>query len=416
MLILLNILSTLTGQIIFLSPLDSNVNAKAAIAILGAIILLYIIFSIGVILTTFAFKRKKSKKELVIAIIAHSITAIAGLMYLFGDDITTILVLYSNEFECNENCRLVFQAVGRALLISAILFFRLTPAFVNKSTVVMNLVSDEHISQPSWSPWKATAQSVALIVELDAWFSAVAELPLHADTYCPVHELIVSWVLYGISLVIWAVLLLLIMTPGIIKAMGKCQENICKIFSICGVIMVIWFCSAVLILADNSQPIGCLFNCDLHVESINNRTDTCNERRFYGATIGLNILVLILLSTITVALLIHWVKKLLQPSVVIQQHDSASIKEDNFNENNGRSHANNDEGNESNNGESDGGKNESHSDNEESRGGNEVDHKESQGGSEEYHGDISQGNEDSQGNSEESCGDNEGSYTITSKN
>ena len=409
MLILLNILSTLTGQIIFLSPLDNNINARAAIAILAAIILLYIIFSIGVILTTFAFKRKKSKKELAIAIIAHSITAIAGLMYLVGDDITTILVLYSNEFECNENCRLVFQTVGRALLISAILFFRLTPAFVNKSTVVMNLVSDEHISHPSWSPWKATAQSVALIVELDAWFSAVADLPLHADTYCPVHELIVSWVLYGASLVIWAVLLLLIVTPGIIKAKGKCQENIFKIFAICGVIVVIWFCSAVLILADNTQPLGCLFNCDLHVVSTNNRTDTCNERRFYGATLSLNTLVLILLSTITVALLSHWVKKLLQPSVVIQQHDSASIKEDNFNENNGHSHEDNDEGNESNNGELHVGKNESHNDNEESQGGNEVDHKESQGGNEEYHGNTSQGNEESQGNS----GDNEGSYTIT---
>ena len=412
MLILLNILSTLTGQIIFLSPLNRNINAKAAIAVLVAVILLYIIFSIGVILTTFAFKRKKSRKELAVAIIAHSITAVAGLMYLVGDDITTVFVLYSNEFECNEDCRLVFQAVGRALLISAILFFRLTPAFVNKSTVVMNLVSDEQISHPSWSPWKATAQSVALIVELDAWFSAVAELPLHADTYCPVHELIVSWVLYGVSLVIWAVLLLLIVTPGIIKAMGKCQENVCKTFAIFGVIVVIWFCSAVLILADNSQPIGCLFNCDLYV-SIINRTDTCNERRYYGTTVCLNTLVLILLSTITVALFIHWAKKLWQPSVVIQQHDSTSIKEDNFNENNGRSHEDNDEGNEGNNEESHGGKNESHSDNEESQGGNELDHKESQGGNKEYHGDISQGNEESQGNSEESRGDNEESYTIS---
>ena len=62
---------------------------------------------------------------------------------------------------------------------------------------------------------------MALMLEFDVWFTAVSDIPVKATIHCPSHDFYLAWILLAISLIIWAVLLVVIGLPGIIKAFRR---------------------------------------------------------------------------------------------------------------------------------------------------------------------------------------------------
>ena len=308
----MNIVNAIIGQAIFASPLSDSTNTNAISTIFGIFLFLYLALSVGVILSKIInkrrFKKLRSQKRLLIVIFGHIITTVAGLAYLIGDNINALFATYRSELNCDTACLEAVGNVGTALLIISLLLFGIAPTFLSGAITVSDLiynVSEE--SDHLWSRRMTTAHSIALIVELDAWFSAVADLPAKSSSFCPQHDLTILWVLYCITIFLWAVVLVVLFTPGIIKAITDNDKKLRKIFLVVFLAISIWISSAFAIIADNSQPIGCLFECDFNT---GNRTNVCNEGAQHGTRIGLLLLALIPLAVISSSLLIHWIKKI----------------------------------------------------------------------------------------------------------
>ena len=307
-------MTQIADQAIFLSPLSDSTNATAITYVFGISLFLYLVISVGVILSTIINKRRlttlKEQKRVLIVIFGHIIITFAGLAYLSGDNITLFFATYQSELNCSTEC---FETVGNAgstLLVISLLLFGIAPTFLYGATTISNLLYDVTVNVGYlWSPWRAAGHSIALIVDLDAWFSIISGLQTKSGSFCPPQELETLWVLYGITILIWAIVLAVIFAPGIIKAIMSKQQICRKIFIITLIAVVIWFSSGVAIIADNDQPIGCLFECDFTTE---NRTNVCNEGAQHGTRIGLLFLALFPLAIMSISIFIHWIKKMRQ--------------------------------------------------------------------------------------------------------
>ena len=162
-------------------------------------------------------------------------------------------------------------------------------------------------TETPWSPWKITAQSMSLLLEFDAWFTAVSDIPVKATIHCPSHDLYLAWILLIISLIIWAVLLVVIGLPGVIKAFRR-KKNRHKAVILCIILALIWASSGGYILADNVQPLGCMFDCQTDLQYLNSTTE-CHYYSFHATRAVILAVVMIYLSSVTVILIVHWCLK-----------------------------------------------------------------------------------------------------------
>ena len=328
-LILLNLVTQIVNQAIFVSPLSDSQNAKAVTSIFAISLLLYIVISIGAVSSTIInkqrFSKLKEQKRLLIVILGHIITTVAGLAYLIGDNIAQFVTNYQSDLGCSTKCLESVGNAGSTLLVISLVLFGIVPTFIHGATTVSNLVYDVRVNLGYfWSPWRAAGHSIALIVQLDAWFSIISGLQTNSDSFCPSNELDILWVLYGVTIVIWGTVLVVIFAPGIIEAIMNKKMIYRKIFKITLIAVVIWFCSGVAIIADNDQPIGCLFECDFTTE---NRTNVCKEVAQHGTRIGLLFIALIPLAVMSFSIFVHWIKKMRQLySTTSQENKQPDIK------------------------------------------------------------------------------------------
>ena len=317
--ILLAILAAMMSQIFFLVEEDTKQGAIFAFTVISMMLLIYIAFSCVVIIGTLVLRKKLLKKhtkaEYITIVVAHVMTALAGLFYLIGNKFGVIFVSYGNVVGCGNNCQKLFTESDETCLILAILLFSLTPSYVNKTKVLSDhVISEEEPNivhhQNIWSPWKVTAQSMALMLEFDAWFSAVSDISLNTNISCPSQELYFSWALFGASLTIWAILLIIMVFPGVIKVIKLgTRKYFIKVFFLCIIVGFIWVSSGGLILADNTQPFGCVFGCHTNLPSENSTDSDCQFVQFHATRFVILFAIFIYLSSLAITLIIHWFKK-----------------------------------------------------------------------------------------------------------
>ena len=302
-------------------------------------VVIFIIFSLVIIFATIASREriiiKKSKTAFPTIVVAHVITALAGVSYLLGNRIGVIFAYYGEYFSCDNRCGEIMIEIGNTLIIFSILLLTLTPPFVSKvNTLTIHIVKDTHSikenKEPLWSPWKITAQSLALMLDFDAWFTAVSDIPeRNAPIHCPFHEMYLEWGLFAISLIIWAVLLVVIGLPGVIKVY-RTKENRYKAAILCVVLALIWVASGGYLLSNNTQPFGCAFDCytDLPYLNINDTTIDCHYEAFHATRATILFMILIFFSSVTVTLVVHWYQKNGKTIIIFRKESNGNKTQD----------------------------------------------------------------------------------------
>ena len=310
----------LIAQIFYLLNTDMMEDGIISLLVIVLlIVVIYIIFSLVIIVGTIISREtiilKKSKTHFITIVVAHVLTALAGVSYLLGNKIGTIFANYGEYLNCNNKCREILDEIGNTLVILSILLLTLTPPLVNKINVLSShVVKDTHSikedKEPLWSPWKIIVQSLALILDLDAWFTAVSGIPIKATIYCPFHEKCLEWSLFVISLIVWAMLVVVIGLPYIIKTY-KTKENRHKALILCIILALIWVTSGGYLLADNTQPLGCAFGCytDIPYLNISGTTIECHYEAFHITRATVLFIVLIFLTSLTITLIVHRCQK-----------------------------------------------------------------------------------------------------------
>ena len=282
--------------------------------IIFIVISLIVIF--GTIISRERIISKKGKTDFPTIVVAHVLTALAGVSYLLGNRIGIIFAFYGQYLNCDDECRDILIEMSHTLIIFSILMLTLTPPFVNKINVLtIHVVKDTDSIKKNkdrlWSPWKILAQSLALMLELDAWFTAVSGIPeKEAPIHCPIYQMFLEWSLFVISLIIWAILLVVIGLPGIIKAY-RTKENGHKAVILFIILALIWVASGGYILADNTQPLGCAFGCytDLPYLNINDTSIDCHYEAFHSTRATILFIILIFSTSLTITLIVHWCQK-----------------------------------------------------------------------------------------------------------
>ena len=317
--ILLAILTAMMSQIFFLAQEDTKEGAIFALTVISMMLSIYITFALVIIIGTLMLRtkllKKHTKAEYITIVVAYVMTALAGLFYLIGNKFGVIFVSYGDIVGCENNCQRLFMESDETCLILAILLFSLTPKYINKTKILSDHIIGEHepntiSSHPVWSPWKVTAHSMALMLEFDAWFSAVSDIPLSIKISCPSQELYFSWALFAASLTVWAILLIIMVIPGVIKVMKLGNKKyFIKVFILCIIVGFIWVSSAGLILADNTQPFGCVFGCHTNLPSENSTNMDCQFVQFHVTRFLILCAIFIYLLSLTVSLIVHWCKK-----------------------------------------------------------------------------------------------------------
>lgn len=243
--------------------------------------------------------------------LAHVLTAVGGLLYLVGNRIGLILINYGIFYGCGETCGEIGIEISTTLLITAILLFRLIPPFVNNVQVLIYKVVKDPKNEHSsiWSPWKITAQAMGFILELDAWFTAVSDLPLEADNNCTNQAVNLAWGVFVISLVCWAVLLIVMVIPGAVDVIKNPEspQKLHQLVIACVNILAIWFISAGLLLADNVQPLGCVFDCfrDISFTMDNSTSSSCQYDTFHGIRTAILSIIIVSISLLAVGIIVH---------------------------------------------------------------------------------------------------------------
>ena len=308
------------AQLFYVSKRDSKQDGIAALIIVLLTVIIFIVISLVVIFGTIISREriisKKGKTNFPTIVVAHVLTALAGVSYLLGNKIGIIFAFYGQYLNCDDNCSEGLIEMGNTLIIFTILLLTLTPLFVNKINVLtIHVLEDTDSIKENkdrlWSPWKIIAQSLALMLDLDAWFTAISDIPeKEAPLHCPVYEMSLEWSMFVVSLIIWGILLVVIGLPGIIKAY-RTKENGHKAVILCVILALIWVVSGGYVLADNTQPLACTFGCytDLPYLYINDTSIDCHYEAFHSTRAIILFIVLIFLTSMTITLIVHWCQK-----------------------------------------------------------------------------------------------------------
>ena len=232
-----------------------------------------------------------------------------------------IFQYYGEWYGCVESCMSLGINISSTFLITSILLFRLIPTFVNKAKVLSDHTMDklDESSKKSveyhWSPWKTTAQSLGYLLELDAWFTTVSDLPLESESYCPQYIIDLAWAMFIIGMIVWGALLILILIPGIISFHQRKEKTSVQFFIVCLNVVVLWVVSGTFLLTDNIQPLGCSFGC--HLEGLRNQTSlnfesndhhhliNCHYDALHSTRLATLFLALVYYTSVSVALVIH---------------------------------------------------------------------------------------------------------------
>ncbi|XP_019862061.1 PREDICTED: uncharacterized protein LOC109590603 [Amphimedon queenslandica] len=283
-LLIVTILANVTNQAVYLTLKEAESKAEFAATVIGLFAAFYVIFVAAVVLSILLrhkdYITDQSYSEFLIIITAQVLTGIGGLCFFIGDRILPLLTTFGPELNCNENCIDTAAITGTALVVVSLLVFRFVPLLIFKLHIVTNTYQHSAMIVKCHSMWHSIIEAMSLIVELDAWFVIIADIPLENPNFCPKHQLIVAWVLYVFIGVIWIGMLMAIVLPGAIKLLSR-GHDLFKAFSLpLSMIVIIWFSVTVLLISANVQPIGCLFKCDI---VLGNFTADCNTEGYYGS-------------------------------------------------------------------------------------------------------------------------------------
>ena len=303
----------------FFSSQSNDVIGHAFLAVLLINTVLYTVSFLATRILSFCSLRKTrpipmdEKNKFIATGITKSSAWIGGLFYLAGSNIQHIITLNPNDFNCDLTCLHEVGDTSTVLLVIASLLFTINEIHSGKMLILIRDVTcslvngddDDDDDQEDWLTWARTAECLSFIRVFDSSFTTVASLPNHQvnANQCSRFEVGIIWSMYGVLMVVWGLLLIVIMGPGVHMSWKKRQ--ITKIILKYSIAFVIFFATGSLLIGSNLEPLGCNFNCNIYSA---NFTEECDLNYYHGTRMSLLLLSLVLFSPLCVCLTLRWVQ------------------------------------------------------------------------------------------------------------
>ena len=267
--------------------------------------------------------KTKCKRALV-----NIVIGVGGVLYLIGDNLPPILQLQSNVCEqlvhyitgvqlMNDTCaqlltnftlgqltdyipgvtivelldRFNLTTYGKVLIGLSVFLFSIFPTCVFKFNTHEE-TKEIIIEKEDNFPVTFTLTSLAVIVEINAWFAIIVTNP--AQT-CPKEEMIADFVLYGLFVIGWFIIIMVFLISDCRKADERKRKKTVKLYVIF-TILVLVPSLPIYLLADNDRPLSCV----PHLKCITDNDLGCDivDRVRFGMLVVLSVF-LTLLTTFT---------------------------------------------------------------------------------------------------------------------
>ena len=186
--------------------------------------------------------------------------------YFLGDNLENLITTYP-YLKCdptNSNCGIRVTVASIYLLIFGIIGFRFIPLIEKRVQDISKVYGDEEKEEKKEDkyPFYATLiETLGLIAEVDAWYTAMTSLSKDnvLKSSCSTYITIAFWLAYA-----FIIIALLIYLPFKVVSFNKkkWKWKYCPQYAVLTIAMAITFIIIVLyVLADNSEPFDCTFNC-----------------------------------------------------------------------------------------------------------------------------------------------------------
>ena len=232
-------------------------------------------------------KMFKSKGKRVLVDI---VLGVGGSLYLIGDNLPPILKIQNNICEellanitriqlMNETCgqllsRFIFGQLNgvipgvqvetlvyeftlttysKVLIGLAVFLFSMFPTCVLKFTS-HDEINDIIIEKQENFPITFTLASLAVIVEINAWFTVIVTNPAQV---CPLAEMIADFVIYGLFVIGWFIIITIFLISDCRKANERKRKKTVKWYVVFTMIVLVPSLP-IYLLADNDRPLSCI--------------------------------------------------------------------------------------------------------------------------------------------------------------
>ena len=235
------------------------------------------------------WKAKKFKTKCK-RVLVNFVIGVGGCLYLIGDNLPPILQLRSNVCEqlvhnitgvqlMNATCGQLLTnftlgqltdhipsvtivdllntfnltTYGKVLIGLSVFLFSMFPACVFKFNTHEEL-EEIIIENEQNFPVTITLTSLAMIVEINAWFSIIVT---NTAQTCPPEEMIADFVIYGLFVIGWFIIIIVFLIADCRKADERKRKKFVKLYVIFTMIVLVPSLP-IYLLADNDRPLSCV--------------------------------------------------------------------------------------------------------------------------------------------------------------
>ena len=220
-------------------------------------------------------------------IIAWLMQLVTVVLYFYGDNIGFILERYGETLGCGDMCIENNRIASVVLLGSAMVVWHIIPPLLKDIAV---MVKDEY--NYKHGGWYYALDMLALLIRVDTTFTVIAIMS-QTTAYCSLSDRTLGWSFFVILTVIGIAGLIIssiytaykIDNESTIKSLPAMSATLIIVVILLGISLPLY------ILADNQQPLDCVWGCDSYSDNATaivaaNSGINCNMKANSGLRLG----------------------------------------------------------------------------------------------------------------------------------
>ena len=213
---------------------------------------------------------------------------LGAILYYYGDNISYILTNYGDALGCYDQCKENNRIAAVVLLGTAMLTFHVLPLLIGRLDKAFETKEKQinAIKTSDKARLDYAVDMIAMLLRIDVLFTIIA-IMTQSNNYCSLTDVSLGWSMFFICSII-GIITITISAIYIDKKLNA-NDEVKVVISVVAVVVIIAL--PLYLLADNQQPLDCVWGCDSFASN-STRMDaevegiSCNEWANSGLRLG----------------------------------------------------------------------------------------------------------------------------------
>jgi len=236
----------------------TTINVKRIAALIFLLIAIIIMILWAFCAACYNLCKAKMCKTKFKRMLVNILIGVGGCFYLIGDNLPPIIQLQSNSTSilCKQSVEDLHKespTYGKVLIGISVFLFSMIPTCIFKFNTLEEIKESIFEKEQNF-PITFTLTSLAVIVEINAWYSIIVTNPTQR---CSQAEMIADFIIYGLFVIGWFIIITIFLISDCRKADKRKRKKIVKLYVIFTMIVLVPSLP-IYLLADNDRPLSCV--------------------------------------------------------------------------------------------------------------------------------------------------------------